>query len=111
MSEWVTGDDILGAAGVASPSESEEAWATVCASAVSAGFDHYLADAGVDDEYPPPEVVAQAQLSGLALYKRREAPFGVLEYADLQGEAIRLSADVLAGAFPVLRRYAGIGFA
>lgn len=106
---WVEGDAVLTFVGIASPSQEEEDWAATVAAAISAGFDHRLSDADVDGTEP--ELVAAALTAAGDAYKRRETPFGVTGYADLQGAAIRVARDPLEAVEPILRRYAtpGIG--
>jgi hypothetical protein len=51
-------------------------------------------------------------MAGGEAYKRREAPFGVTGYNDMEGNAIRLARDYLEGVKPVIDRYGngpGIG--
>jgi hypothetical protein len=38
-------------------------------------------------------------------YKRREAPFGVTGFADLEGAAVRVARDSLEGVKPGLARW------
>jgi hypothetical protein len=51
-------------------------------------------------------------LAGAEGYKRREATFGLTGFADLEGNAIRVARDYLAGMQPLVDRYGngpGIG--
>ena len=60
----------------------------------------------IDESTPGwPEIKPAAELAGVELYKRREAPFGTTSYADAYGQAIRLSRDYLHPILPTLRRW------
>lgn len=114
MTEWVTGGSILVFVGVKSPDEGEAQWADLVARAVSQGIETRLNGADIvnppDDLYP--ELQAAALLAGGEGYKRREATFGLTGYADLEGAAIRVARDYLAGVGPLIDRYSngpGIG--
>jgi hypothetical protein len=103
---WTSGTAIIGLVGATSPSAADTAWADRCATAVNAQVDEYL---GVDAWAPDPdrdEAIAQlADLAGVEAYKRREAPFGVTGFADLEGAAVRVARDSLEGVKPGLARW------
>jgi hypothetical protein len=109
----VTADGILEHSGAyrdpAAASPSDRTWSELCAAAISAGFDLRLADAfPTGDE---PELRAAALTAGVEIYKRREATFGLTQYVDLQGAAIRIARDYLEAVAPILDRYATRGIA
>ena len=110
----VTGPDVLALAGTPRPTADQAAWADMAAAAISAAVAQYLGFYPTDPPTPPDvpadfagfdEVKPAAQLAALELYKRREAPFGVVDLADVYGQAIRLSRDYLASILPMLRRW------
>jgi hypothetical protein len=118
--EWVTGAEILVHSGAyADPADAKPAdaeWAGLCASAVSAGFDHRLygavwATPPIDPPELPAELLAAARGAGVECYKRREATFGLTGYVDLQGAAVRVARDYLEAVAPILARYATVGIA
>lgn len=88
---------------------------------VRAGSDEYLADCwdtaealvasfvGAADV--PAGVLKQAQLkAGAELFHQRSAPQGIAQFADQQGSSpMRTARDPLAGAYPLLRPYVGMG--
>jgi len=122
VAQWVTGAGILAAVGVSSPAAADDAaWSEACAAAVNAGIDHRLYGmpyVGAPVEPPPPldpaayaEVTYAATIAGAEAYKRREAVYGLTGYVDLEGAAIRVARDYLAGIDPILARYATIGIA
>ena len=118
MAEWTTGAAILATVGVTAPADAESvAWAEACAAAVNAGLDHRMAGVGVVEPPAPldptayPELVYAATIAGAEAYKRREAIYGLTGYVDLEGAAIRVARDYLAGVEPLIARYATIGIA
>ena len=110
----LTGAEILAHAGTPRATADQVEWADVCATAITAAIAHYLGLYPTDPpdipDVPPDtegylELVPAARSAGLELYKRREAPFGATDYADVYGQAIRLSRDYLAAILPTLRRW------
>ncbi len=109
----VTGAQVLLLVGVKNPDEVETAWANAVARAVVSGINHRLNGAII----PSPssaedELLVAAGLAAAEAYKRREATFGLTGYADLEGNAIRVARDYLAGVYPLIDRYSngpGIG--
>lgn len=102
---------ILAYVGVRNPTDDETAWATACARAVNDGIITRLNGAFITNP-PPDELVVAAIMAGGEAYKRREAPFGITGFNDIEGNAIRLARDYLDGVRPVIDRYGagpGIG--
>jgi len=102
---------ITDAAGVGSPSADDEAWAATCAAAISAAITTRLA--GLDPQLGDgayAELTRSALLDGIAAYRGRDAPDGVLSLGP-DGTAVRIGADILRASSPVLARYVmpGIG--
>lgn len=65
----------------------------------------------LDGEQPPDVVNAAVQLTA-ELFRRPDAPFGVLNVASPTGEPVRVSRDQLAGVESALQPYVeGFGFA
>lgn len=109
--EFVTAAEILEYAGVKSPTDSESAWAETVAKAVNDGIIVRLNGASVLNPAAS-ELHLAAVYAGGEAYKRREAPFGVTGFEDMEGRAIRLARDYLEGAKPIIDRYSagpGIG--
>jgi len=106
MTEYVTGAEVLAQVGAPDPSQVETDWAVLVASAVNDGIDARLAGATITDP-PPPELVTAARYAATEAYKRREVAFGVMAYADLQGQAYRIARDYLEGVRPIIDRYRG----
>ena len=48
---------------------------------------------------------------GSELFHRRQAPNGVAQFTTIDGSAIRVARDPMVGAYPILQRYTGLGFA
>jgi hypothetical protein len=109
MAQWVTGAEILAQAGNRAPTPADSEWADAVAAAVSAGFDHRLDGAVYVSPPPPPELTVAALSAGVEAYKRKEAPFGLTGYVDLQGAAVRVARDYLDAVQPILARYATFG--
>ena len=106
---FVTGAQILAFVGVDTPAAQDTQWADAVAAAVDSGITIRLNGATVVDDS---ELTAVALLAGAEAYKRREATFGLTGYADLEGNAIRVARDYLAGIAPMIDRYSngpGIG--
>lgn len=106
---FVTGSQILAFVGVSAPTAQDTEWANSVAAAVDIGITTRLNGATVADDS---ELNAAALLAGAEAYKRREASFGLTGYADLEGNAIRVARDYLAGIAPMIDRYSngpGIG--
>lgn len=107
LTVWVTGSDILQHVGNTSPSSADTYWAAQCAEAVSSGINRYLGVAA--DPLPEgalEEIAPAAIVAGTEAYKRREAPWGMTGYLDLQGAALRVSRDWLDSIRPQLQRWA-----
>jgi hypothetical protein len=114
--DWVTGAAILAHAGNRSPTADDVTWADVCAAAVNGGLDHRLFGAvwvtpPIEPALIPAELVYVALNAGAEAYKRREAPFGLTGYVDLQGAAVRVARDYLDAQAPIIARYATFGIA
>jgi hypothetical protein len=115
MAQWTTGAAILSTVGVTAPADPDATtWAEACAAAVNAGIDHRMTGVPMID--PPdvgayPELTYAATIAGAEAYKRREAIYGLTGYVDLEGAAIRVARDYLAGVEPLIARYATIGIA
>ena len=45
------------------------------------------------------------------LYNRRKAPNGVAQFAAFDGAPVRVARDPMVGAYPILNRWVGGGFA
>lgn len=62
--------------------------------------------------FVPEPVLRRACLEvGSELYHRREAPNGVAQFATLDSAPIRVARDPMVGAYPILNRFTGGGFA
>jgi hypothetical protein len=111
MAVFVEPDAILAYVGIKLPTDAETAWATACANAVNDGISVRLNGALILDPYPA-ELTTAALMAGGEAFKRREAPFGITGFNDMEGNAIRLARDYLDGVRPVIDRYGagpGIG--
>jgi hypothetical protein len=109
---YVTGPEILTAAGVGTGDAAEQAWATTCAAAVQAAIDTRMADVTVEaSSDADDELQRAAVIDGVAAYLAKDAPQGVLNVGP-DGAPVRVSADVLRACVPVIERHhptAGIG--
>lgn len=86
---------------------SDEAFVTTCLAEATALVQAYVGTAVV-----PPVVLDRAVLEvGSELFHRRQAPSGVAQFAALDGAPIRVARDPMVGAYPLLARYVGGGFA
>jgi hypothetical protein len=107
--DLVTGAEITTLAlGDKTPSASETAFASVCASAVNAAITEALGSNVskiITGGYGWSELVLAARLAGVEAFKRKETPFGVTGFADMQGGAIRVAKDYLEGVRPIIDRY------
>ena len=111
MTWEVDGEAITDAAGIASPSAEEEAWADACAAAVNAAYATRLNGYSVEAASSAEDELGRAALlDGLAAYRDKDAPYGILSIG-ADGEAIRVGADIIRAGHPALMRYAlpGIG--
>lgn len=111
MALTLSGSEILAFVGNNTPSADDIAWADACASAVIAGIATSLNGAALSLSGEA-ELSVASLIAGAECYKRREATFGVTGYADLEGNAIRVAKDYLAGVKPIIDRYSngpGIG--
>jgi len=114
MAAWVSAEGILSAVGIAAPDADASAWAAACAAAVNAGIDRRMTGVPVIEPADPaqfPELTYAATIAGAEAYKRREAVYGLTGYVDLEGAAVRVARDYLAGVEPLIARYATIGIA
>lgn len=61
----------------------------------------------------PATVLKRACLEvGSELFHRRQAPNGIAQFATLDGSsAVRVARDPMVGAYPILKRFIGGGFA
>lgn len=113
MPTYVTGPEITTHVGIAAPNAAEIEWAAACAAAVQSGIAKRLNGAVIVDPSDAfSELRVAARLAGAEAYKRKEAPFGVTGFSDLQGNAIRVAKDYLEGIRPIIDRYrlrGGIG--
>lgn len=100
----VTAADLTAYVG-AQPTDSE--FVTACWSEAEALVSAYVGTATV-----PSEVLGRAVLEvGSELFHRRSAPNGVAQFATLDASPIRIARDPMVGAYPLLNRYVGGGFA
>jgi len=108
---FVEPDAILAYVGIKAPTTDETAWAEACAAAVNDGINVRLNGAAITDP-PPAELKTAAVMAGSEAFKRREAPFGITGFNDIEGNAIRLARDYLDSIRPIIDRYGagpGIG--
>jgi hypothetical protein len=108
---FVDAADILVYVGVKTPTQADTEWAEACAKAVNDGILVRLNGAAITDP-PPDELVTAAIMAGGEAYKRKEAPFGVTGFNDIEGAAVRIARDYLDGIKPLIDRYGagpGIG--
>lgn len=108
--QFTSGQEILDYVGVKTPSPIEAGWADACAAAVNDGIEVRLNGAALVAPLPS-ELQTVATMAGGEAYKRREAPFGVTSFSDVEG-AVRLARDYLEGVKPQIDRYGngpGIG--
>ena len=79
-----------------------------CEAEATALVGAYVGTAGV-----PSEVLSRAVLEvGSELFHRRSVPNGVAQFGTLDGAApLRVARDPMVGAYPLLARYVGGGFA
>lgn len=101
---FVTGEEVLAYVGVKTPGTLEQEWADLCAAAVNDGINVRLNGAVITDP-PPSELKTAAQMAAGEAYKRRETPFGVTGFSDVEGQAIRIARDYLDGVKPLIDRY------
>ena len=108
--DFVTGAEILTYVGVKNPTSEDTAWAEACASAVNDGITVRLNGVEIMDPGIG-ELHTAAIMAGGETYKRREAPFGITGFHDLEGNAIRISRDYIDSIAPIISRYSvpGIG--
>ena len=113
MALALTGAQVLSFVGVKAPTQEQTDWADMVAAAVLSGATTRLNGAviespsGAEDELNVAILLAAAEG-----FKRQEATFGLTGYADLEGNAIRVARDYLAGVQPLIDRYGngpGIG--
>jgi hypothetical protein len=112
----ITGAQLLAyVAGSSAPTSPDETtFADLVAQAISGAIVH---EVGRDVDTPPTDPVELAELTSAAYiagserWKRREAPFGVAGFG-VDGAAVRIGADDLAGVRAILARWspaAGVG--
>lgn len=113
MTLSLTGAHILAFVGNTNPAQADSDWADAVAAAVLSGVTSRLNGAviaspsGAEDE-----INVAMTLAGAEAYKRKEATFAQAGYADLEGNAIKVTRDYLAGMAPLIDRYSngpGIG--
>lgn len=101
-------DELLTYCGAPAPHDQADlAWAQLVIAAASAGVTTAL-NRGADPALEPAgtvELVLALRIAAAEAYKRREAPFAVLPFADLSGGAVRLARDYLDGVRPIIQRY------
>lgn len=97
--------EILNYVAVKHPNETEQAWAELCAEAVNDGITVRLNGAPIADPVGVSELHSAAIMAGGEMYKRREAPFAVTGFTDVDGNAISLSRDYLTGIKTIIDRY------
>jgi hypothetical protein len=103
---WTSSASILALAGVTAPTGDDTAWAVSCADGINAEIDVYLGLGAIAPEPDRDGAIGRvADLAGVEAYKRREAPFGITGFADLEGAAVRLARDSLEGQKPTLDRW------
>jgi hypothetical protein len=105
VTEFVDGDAILAQArGSSTPSEADTAWAAMCADAVNEAMTIDLKTyAVVADSDAEKALQRAALLDGVAAYADRDAPTGILSLGP-DGQPVRVRADVLRAAVPVIDR-------
>lgn len=100
MVQWVTGAEILAHVGAGTGSPEEQAWAELCAAAVSSGIDARLAGAAMSDPFDPadaPELVRAARVAGGNAYKAREAALDGSRTVDaIAGDYLEPVAGIIA---------------
>src|SRR5262245_50768077 len=97
----ISADILIYLMGDKTPSPEEITWADACASAVNSGITVRLNGAVIDnpsDAYD--ELHLAAIIAGGETFKRKEAPFGLTGYADMEGNAVRLAKDYLEAIRP-----------
>lgn len=71
-----------------------------------------LVTAFVGSAVVPASVIERATLEvGSELYHRRQAPNGIAQFASFDSAPIRVARDPMVGAYPILARFMGVGFA
>lgn len=64
-----------------------------------------------DVEVPAPVLHRAILEVGSELYHRKNSPQGVAQFAALDGAPVRVARDPMVGAYPILSRFVGGGFA
>lgn len=60
-------------------------------------------------EVPPAEFAGMVKEVAGRMYFRKNAPLGISQFADGNSNPMRVPADDLAGIYPTLRQYLGLG--
>lgn len=70
-----------------------------------------LVDAYIGDVFIPSTIYGRAILEvGAELYNRREAPGGIMQFADLTGgQGVRVARNPMVAAYPLLNHFVGGG--
>jgi len=106
----LTGAQILTFVGNKAPTAEDSEWADAVANALLEGLAIRLN--GAVPVEPAREFNVALLLGGAEAYKRREATFGSSGFADLEGNAIKMTRDYLESIKPMIDRYStgpGIG--
>jgi hypothetical protein len=108
-SGWVSGAAILAFVRVTAPTATDTDWANACAAAVNAGIENVLGTAAEGlPEAAIAEIATNALTAGGDAYRRRDQPFGLTSYQDLQGLAQRVARDYLEAIRPQLNRWRAV---
>ena len=109
----LTGAQVLAFVGVTAPSQAQADWADAVAKAVVSGVTVKLNGAVIESpSMAEDELNVALLLAGAEAYKRSEATFGSVGFADLEGSATKLARDYIEGIKPLIDRYSagpGIG--
>lgn len=108
MTWQVTGASLVAALGTTGV---DSTWAATCAAQVNAAIttrlNGYTVAASSSAEA---ELTRTALLDGIAAYKDRDAPHGILSVGP-DGEVVRVGSDIVRWSAPVILRYAVPGMA
>jgi hypothetical protein len=110
----LTPDELLTYCGAPEPHDTADlAWASLVIAGATAGISRALnrGDAPVLEPGASAELTMALRFAAAEGWKRREAPFAVLPYADLSGAAVRLSRDYLESIRPILQRWNRVSLA
>lgn len=107
---WIDEDGLM--AYVGGKTGIDEPYAAAVAEATNAAVDIYLQTDPADPWTDPAmiaEVTRAAYIAGAQLWKRKEAPNGLVPFTDLAGAAIMVARDPLSGVYPMLNRWHATG--